>query len=176
MRFLAWLISACPAISKSLNISIRVPITWTGYQKPMDSNPQEMTLNRMIFTDKSTIGELWIDSKFFCYTLEPSCRNKANEHPAIPAKRYLVNLQYSNKFGRKMPTLCDVPDRTDILIHWGNFPEDTLGCLLVGGNKGIDFVGNSRATYDKLYPIILKRTDNQMLFLTILGGTGVKDA
>jgi hypothetical protein len=152
-------------------INFSIATGWTGYK--VEDNPQEMTLNRMIFTDKSTLGELWLDGKLFCYTLEPTCRahqKPAPEHLAIPAKRYLVNVQYSNKFGKKMPTLVDVPDRTHILIHPGNFPSDTEGCLLVGQTKGVDYIGESRAAFDRLWPIILERADNRMLFLTILGG------
>jgi hypothetical protein len=139
-------------------------------------NPQEWTLNRMTFTDKSTVGELWIDGAFFCFTLEPTCRDKKSEHPAIPAKRYLINTQYSNRFGRQMPHIANVPDRTDILIHWGNFPTDTEGCILVGETKGPDFIGSSRSTFDKLWTLVQERTKDKLLFITVLGGRAALDA
>lgn len=75
-----------------------------------------------------------------------------------------------------MPHVVDVPDRTDILIHPGNFPSDTLGCILVGQTKGTDYIGESRAAFDKLWPIIQERTDNKMLFITVLGGIAVTEA
>lgn len=152
-------------------ISFGISTSRTGYLN-MNTTPQELTLNRTTYTDKSTIGELWIDGNLFCYTLEPCARSgpKVPALTAIPAKRYLVNIQYSNKLGKKMPFLVDVPDFEGIMIHIGNFPSDTKGCILVGLSKGIDYIGESKAAFDKLLPIIHERTDNMMLFLTVLGG------
>lgn len=138
----------------------------------MDNTPNEMTLNRMVFTDKSTQGEIWLDGKFVCYSLEPTCRSgpKVPDHTAIPAKRYLVNIQYSNKFGKKMPFLVDVPNFEGIMIHPGNFPDDTHGCILVGQTKGVDYVGESRVAFSDLFAIIQERSKDKLFFITILGG------
>lgn len=138
----------------------------------MNGGPQEMTLNRMTFTDKSTVGELWIDGNLFCYTLEPTCRQgpKITGLTAIASKRYVIKMDYSNRLGRKMPFLQDVPDFEGIMIHPGNIPSDTHGCILVGQTKGVDYVGESRAAFDRLLPIIVERTKDKPLFITILGG------
>lgn len=176
MKLWEWLLSVFHATSKSFSISIRVPIEKTGYVTPM--NDMDLTLNRMIFTDKSTIGELWLDGKFFCYTLEPTSRSgpKVPAHTAVPAKRYRIALQYSNKFGKKMPFLMDVPDFEGIMIHPGNFPNDTEGCILTGDTRGIDYVGESRVAFDRLFPIIQERSRDKLFFISILGGTKLKEA
>jgi hypothetical protein len=36
-----------------------------------------------------------------------------------------------------------VPESRAILIHIGNYPKDTEGCLLPGKTKGVDFVESS---------------------------------
>ena len=42
------------------------------------------------------------------------------------------------------------PDRTDILIHVGNQPKDTRGCVIVGNNRKDNYVQNSRVTMNQL--------------------------
>tara|TARA_R110002074_G_scaffold354004_2_gene525811 strand:- start:558 stop:1001 length:444 start_codon:yes stop_codon:yes gene_type:complete len=58
-----------------------------------------------------------------------------------------------------MIRLCDVPGRTEILIHWGNFWSDSEGCLLVGlgkmkGPDGALAVSASQRAYANFYPRI----------------------
>lgn len=123
----------------------------------------ELTLKRKTFTDNSTIGDLFINGKFFCYVLEDKerglvasegaeacAKKKIYGKTAIPYGRYEVVMTYSNRFKQYMPLLLDVPAFAGIRIHTGNKAEDTEGCLLVGENASTDWVGLSRAAYDKL--------------------------
>jgi hypothetical protein len=120
----------------------------------------KLTLKRNIYTTHSTIGELYLDNEFICYTLEDVVRAdgvKIYGETAIPDGKYSVCLSYSNRFKRVMPLLYNHPDlsvRGDgdvifrgIRIHSGNTDEDTLGCILVGETKTGDFVGHSRRAY-----------------------------
>jgi hypothetical protein len=171
MNLWAQFMNVMRALWKSPSLTIQVPISVTGYKKPM--NESDLTVNRMIFTNNSTVGELWLDGKFFCYTLEPSCRKQADIKGAIPPGRYMITIQYSNKFGKKMPFLADVPNFEGIMFHPGNFPADTLACILVGDSKGPDYIGQSRQAFDRIMPIIKERIDSRMLFVSVLGG-GIK--
>jgi hypothetical protein len=127
----------------------------------------ELTLLRKVRTKNSTIGELLIDNKFFCYTLEDmdrqlvdgniikwSSRIKKYGATAIPYGRYEVIINFSNRFQQSMPLLLNVPDYLGIRIHAGNTDKNTEGCLLVGFTKSVDFIGNSRSAYKSLFPII----------------------
>lgn len=120
-----------------------------------------LKLKRTEFTDKSTIGELSIDNQFFCYTLEDVVREeKIKNETAIPAGEYEVTVTYSPRFKRYLPLLIDVPNFSGVRIHPGNTDRDTEGCILVGTTKGEDFIGNSRAAFNKLYPIVVHATQN----------------
>jgi hypothetical protein len=55
-----------------------------------------------------------------------------------------------------MPLIEGVPQFAGIRIHSGNTADDSLGCIIVGENKKKGMVLNSRATVDKLYPLIKK--------------------
>nr|DAV06132.1 MAG TPA: hypothetical protein [Bacteriophage sp.] len=50
-----------------------------------------------------------------------------------------------------MPLLNNVPGFSGIRIHVGNVHKDTEGCILVGKNKVVGKVLESKDTYKKLY-------------------------
>lgn len=85
-------------------------------------------------------GTLLTDSGFGCYTLEPALDRA--EHPCIPKGGYRCDLKDHPKHG-KCYELADVPGRTSVLIHVGNFERDTEGCILVG--NAIGTIGNDHA-------------------------------
>ncbi len=65
------------------------------------------------------------------YTLElPDLGNQQNIS-CIPEGEYEVHRIYSPKFG-KCFHVQDVPGRSEILIHKGNYNKDTHGCILIG--------------------------------------------
>ena len=128
-------------------------------------------LNRKIFTDKSTIGELQLDGEPFCQTLEDTCRRiKVPRLTAIPSGRYQLAILPSGRYGRQMPRLLNVPGYKGILIHWGNYPTDTEGCILVGkyDPKVPDFVGHSRDTFNALFEKLQEKTGE--MWISINGG------
>jgi hypothetical protein len=60
----------------------------------------------------------------------------------------------SNRFKKMMPLINDVKGFEGIRIHSGNTAADSLGCILLGENKAVGKVLNSRATCAKVYPLI----------------------
>lgn len=134
------------------------------------------TLERMTFTDKSTIGELRIDGDLACFTLEDTCRAKGikiSGKTAIPAGRYEVIVNYSERFKRLMPLLLNVPDYEGVRIHTGNTDADTEGCILVGMRKDDDVIYDSKKAFDSLFSEIQKRTQTGKLWIAIVGGRNI---
>jgi hypothetical protein len=87
------------------------------------------------FSPTYTTGRLYINGKFFGYTLEDTVRAdgaKVDGMTAIPAGVYPITVSLSPKFGRMMPLIENVPGYTGIRIHQGNTAAHTRGCLLVG--------------------------------------------
>ena len=112
----------------------------------------KLLLMRKWYTDKSTIGELFINDIFQCFTLEDKVRDiKIPGRTAIFAGTFKIKITFSNRFQKDMPLLLDVPYFSGIRIHSGNTDEDTSGCILVGDIRKKDFIGNSRVAYKRLF-------------------------
>jgi len=101
----------------------------------------DLVLYRTKFFPTHTIGQLYIDGDFFCFTLEDVVREvegvpvekwKIKHETAIPMGEYDIKLVHSPKFGKDSPWLQNVPGFTEILIHAGVTHKDTSGCILVG--------------------------------------------
>lgn len=118
-----------------------------------------LELQRDLRTAKGTTGRLFVDEALFCFTLERAAAQFGDEHPCIPAGEYRVVLYDSPHFGRVVPLLVDVPGRSGIEIHWGNFARDFRGCIGVGASlstlpDGSPAIESTRATFDNLFAAI----------------------
>lgn len=126
----------------------------------------ELTLNRIFLGSSATIGELLINDKHLCDTLEDRVRpegEKVYGKTAIPEGTYEVKLTHSPRFKKILPEILNVPNFSGIRIHTGNSSKDTEGCILVGtwdGEKE-DWVGNSRIAFDELMTLLEEATNNK---------------
>lgn len=125
-----------------------------------------------------TIGRLYIDGIFYCNTLEDADRGlKQSDHPdyirarkvagetAIPkgtygvamnvtSPKYSASSWYWSLCQGKVPRLLNVPGFEGILIHTGNNPLQTSGCLLVGKNTKVGQLTESKETFKKIYKLM----------------------
>lgn len=126
----------------------------------------ELKLNRIFLGSSATIGELLVNDKHLCDTLEDRVRpegEKVYGKTAIPEGTYEVKLTHSPRFKKTLPEILNVPNFSGIRIHTGNSSKDTEGCILVGtwdGEKE-DWVGNSRMTFDELMALLEEATNNK---------------
>jgi hypothetical protein len=115
----------------------------------------QLSLKRKKFSPDYTLGELYLNGTFFCYTCEDAVRSvKIPGKTAIPAGRYGIIMNMSARFGKIMPLLLNVPGFDGVRIHAGNSAADTEGCILLGFTLLDSGVANSRAACAKLYPIL----------------------
>lgn len=124
----------------------------------------KLKLQRIARKERYTIGKLYLNGKYFCDTLEDRDRGLSQEMPldeiqklkikaqtAIPTGIYNVIINYSPKYKKPMPLLLSVPAYEGVRIHSGNTHKDTEGCILVGENREVGRVLNSRYTFNKLF-------------------------
>jgi len=141
-----------------------------------------ITLFRDIYTDLSTMG--YIDDALDMdriYTIEPPDLNEdgipdnEKNRSCIPGNAtYLCKWlgkhgHRENVWSVKRHNGSEIPGRTGVLIHKGNYPKDTLGCILFGNSRDIvnhpDFVGNSGVTLAK-FATAMNRQDFLLRIVT----------
>ena len=130
----------------------------------------ELVLTRIAKRKGYTIGRLCLSpGQYFCDTLEPTWRDykhgayKIKGKSAIPEGQYAVVISYSPKFRQWLPILLDGPEFNKewqgIRIHAGNSAKDTQGCILVGENREVGRVLNSRKWLQELKTQIVEAKD-----------------
>lgn len=145
----------------------------------------ELLLKRIARKKDYTIGRLYVDGVYVCDTLEDYDRLyfggiKESGKTAIPVGRYRVLLNsYSPRFGQKepykslqkgcVPLISGVPGFSGVRIHIGNTASDTDGCPLVGRNKVVGQVTESRVTYINLVNKYLNpaKTRGEAVWITV---------
>lgn len=142
----------------------------------------EIKIKREQLEPTYTISKLFIDGQYFCDTVEDCDRGltdnmsleeimhkKVYGETAIPKGTYKITLDIvSPKFKEKswakfcdgkLPRLLNVKGFEGVLIHVGNTPKDSLGCILVGKNTIKGQVTNSTETFKNLYNKLLEGKD-----------------
>lgn len=126
-----------------------------------------LTLRRIAFKETYTIGKLYVDGNYFSDVVEDKDRGlddsmtvdeikkkKVYGETAIPYGTYKVSITYSPKFKKNLPLVEGVKGFEGIRIHSGNTAKDSLGCIIVGKNKKVGMVLDSRATMEKLMKLL----------------------
>jgi hypothetical protein len=136
-----------------------------------------ITVKRFADNGDTTLGVLYVDGIFQCFTVEDEERStKKKGETRVPNGVYKVALRkeggyhakYTTKYGSMHKGMLCIFNKPNwkiekdgmsfqyILIHTGNTDEHTMGCLLVNDAvSGKSFTGSSSVdAYKKLYPII----------------------
>ena len=150
----------------------------------------ELILERIAKRKTYTIGRLYIqrrvddeylagtENQYFCDTLEPTWRDyehggyKVKGRSAIPEGRYAVVISFSPKFKQWLPILLGGPEFNSkwqgVRIHAGNCSEDTEGCILVGKNREVGKVLDSRIWVHRLkQKIVEAKSRGEAVWITI---------
>lgn len=108
----------------------------------------QIQVKRKVRSSSFSMGEMFIENVFFCYTLEDKDRKLKASMPlsemmsikipaetAIPTGNYELVMSFSNRFQKFLPQLLQVPCFEGIRIHAGNISAHTEGCILLGYEK-----------------------------------------
>ena len=129
-----------------------------------------LLLIRDTFTDKSVIGKLYCNSEFIAHTLELAWRDNEKRVSCIPDGEYKCRVRLARESGSRDYVhllVQDVPDRSYILFHRGNYANsnwkdngersDTRGCILTGTHRAQspDKILESKVAHDYLMDYIL---------------------
>jgi hypothetical protein len=134
----------------------------------------EIELLRYSGAKHTTMGLMFINGIFSCYTLEDEYRaQKLRGETRIPGGRYRVELRreggmhqrYGDRFSDihdGMLWLRDVPSFKWVYIHVGNTDDDTEGCILVADQAYSNVsdegrIGKSTPAYRRIYSLIAKQ-------------------
>ena len=159
-----WLVKLLQALIRVLERSVRVytPKTQvkgrTATNTAIEVKGVNLLIIRDTFTEKSTIGKLFINGESFCDTLENPYINNERNISCIPEGRYKVRLRLPRESATRdylHLLVQDVPNRDWILVHIGNYPSQTQGCILVGNGREHNAVNNSRLAMDLVIKEIL---------------------
>ena len=122
----------------------------------------KLTIRRYKDIEDGTIGKFELiegnEVVLKGYTLEPAGEDTTarGKDKRIPAGVYDVAWHASPKFGKVLPLLHNKNVSKDrfILIHSGNYPKDTEGCILVGKWANDEGVFESVKTLEALLGFI----------------------
>lgn len=140
----------------------------------MPSSETNLKLLRLNDNGDSTIGILFKDNNFECYTLEDEFRElKKSGETRIPQGRYEIKerkvlsgmtKKYRSRFDwfNWHLELQDVPNFKYVYIHAGNTDDHSDGCLLCGDSQTTNrkmnngFIGKSTDAYKSLYLSVVR--------------------
>ena len=152
----------------------------------------EIRLKRIALRNTYTIGKMYINGEYLCDTLEPKTidlnRNgvfdngetKVHGKTAVPYGNYHITLDikspkysdfvkypWAKKYLGFLPRVMGVKTHDGILLHVGNLPSHTQGCILVGRNTVVGQLTNSTETFQRLMDDYFIPTSRQNEFISL---------
>jgi hypothetical protein len=134
-------------------------------------------LERKIHNAQSTEGNLYINDKWFCHTIEDVVRAKAGEwkkevkvygKTAIPYGTYPVLVTWSNRFKRMLTGVFNVPNFEGIRIHNGSTELSSAGCIIVSYTAFKGSLKNDKKAMNDLCKIVAEAQKKEKVSITIV--------
>ena len=136
--------------------------------KPKQTDPQgkgdrkTIVYDRDTQTTKSTTGKFTIPgTDIEGYMLEPKgpSTTESGMNQRIPEGTYDLTKNVGSKYGLRLSN-DQVPKSRAILIHSGNTPANTRGCLLPGPTTSTNYVGGAAGSSGRMVRQIVNHFDN----------------
>lgn len=139
----------------------------------------EIILHRKILGENVTEGNMYIDDKWFCNTIEDKVRAAPGEwkpelkvyaKTAIPYGRYQVLATWSNKFQRILTQVMNVPDFEGIRIHNGTSELSSAGCIIVSykDDDAHHKLVNDKGAMNDLCDLVRLKQGNEKIYINIV--------
>lgn len=133
----------------------------------------EVDIKRAWQDYRATLGMLRVRNVIHdpLFTLENPDRenDKSGGDSLIYAGEYICHPYSSEKYPNVWQVM-NVPDRSLILFHWGNWESDTEGCILLGLKSGVSI--NPKT--GKLEPSVQDSVNAIIKFRKIIGNNAFK--
>jgi hypothetical protein len=137
----------------------------------------QLKLERKIFNENSTEGNLYVNGKWFCHVIEDKVRAEPGQwkpelkvyaKTAIPYGTYPVRVTWSNRFKRKLTGIFNVPDFEGIRIHNGTTERSSAGCPIISYKAVKGSVINDKAAMNDLCNMVEKVQDTEKVTIEIV--------
>lgn len=151
----------------------------------LDKTPAgKAILQREKSTDGGTFGKLTLPDGTTYNTLELAWRNNETGKSCIPPGTYQVETRNSPKFGSGVYEVKNVPGRTAILIHSGNYAgnvdkgqkSNVQGCILLGFSRSVQsgqpMINESKAAMESF----MSKMGGRPFTLTVISAEGESSA
>lgn len=127
------------------------PKSLIPFMERLIQKPYDVILKRGYDNKTQIMGA--IDAKgFTCFTLELAWKDNKSNISAIPKGTYTCKYTYSSRFKKKTYEILNVPNRSGIRIHSGNYHTQINGCILLGlaikdinNDKQLDVIRSTEA-------------------------------
>lgn len=147
----------------------------------LDKTPAgKAILQREKSTDGGTFGKLTLPDGTTYNTLELAWRNNESGKSCIPPGTYQVETRNSPKFGSGVYEVKNVPGRSAILIHSGNYAgnvdkgqkSNVQGCIMLGFSRSVQsgqpMINESRAAMESF----MSKMGGRPFTLTVISAEG----
>ena len=110
---------------------------------------KNFTLFRLV-ENNVTIGAITLNNNVICVTLEPPWKQNERNISCIRVGDYICSKVAKQDTGVSIGKaeftyeIRNVPERSDIMFHVGNYSRDTAGCILCGKHSDKDTIWDSR--------------------------------
>lgn len=134
-----------------------------------------LKLIRNTFTDLTTIGELYINGSFFCYTLEDVDKNlyqnnsllKIKSHnlfspSAIPYGVYKLEISLKPNLGKLLPKVMNVKGFKNVFFDKNVLINKTSGTIMLGHKKANNALFNYHAIENELVDLLITEEDSTL--------------
>lgn len=119
-------------------------------------------IKRLRYLPCCTLGGMAFEDEFFSTMERPTRGNEPNVS-CIPVGEYHLFPKYYYRGKYMAYEVLDVPGRTHILLHRGNYASDVQGCIAIGERVGINpydgrmMVQNSTQAFRRMMDLFNKR-------------------